>query len=129
MSKRNYSLLLLTFVVGFILLLGSCDLFLTAYTIQVRLGDQNVDDPDSVTFTLSDLPPKVISDGGWFPDSTSFHEYTVKLKKASDFTVVMETSDGVLHSQKIPIEDGYRYSIYYVNNATYDYIFSLGEPY
>jgi hypothetical protein len=127
MSKRNYGPLLLALVAGFILLLGSCDLFLTAYTIQVRLGHQNPDDPNRVTFTLSDLPPKSLEYTGWFPSGDSFYEYTARLKKASDFTIVVETSDGTLYTQKIPVQEGYRYSIYYQNVPAYNYIFSYEE--
>ena len=129
MSKRNYGVLILAFVAGFPLFLGSCDLFLTAYTIQVRLGHQNPDDPNPATFTLSDLPPKSLVHTGWFPSGDSYYEYTVKLRKASDFTIVVEASDGTLHTQTIPIQEGYRYSIYYQNAPEYDYIFSHGESY
>jgi len=129
MGKRITGSLLIGLVVALSIILGSCDLSWTSYTIQVRLGHQNADDPNSVTFTLSDLPPKNLVYTGWFPSGDSFYEYTVKLKKASDFTVVVETNDGSLYSQTIPIEDGYRYSIYYQNQPVYDNIFSYGEPY
>lgn len=115
MLKQNYGVLILAFVAGFPLFLGSCDLFLTAYTIQVRLGHQNPDDPNPATFTLSDLPPRTLNYNDWDPDAMSYFEHTAKLKSPSDFTVIVEAQNHTIHKIRIPIQEGYRYSIYYMD--------------
>jgi len=122
MERQAYCTLSLVLSATLLMVLGSCDLFLTAYTIQVRLGHQNLDDPNSVTFTLSDLPPKSLSYTGWFPSGDSYHEYTVRLKQASYFAIVVETSGGTVYTRTIPIQEGYRYSIYYQNAPAFDNI-------
>lgn len=124
--RRSYCIVGLSLTAGLMMLLGSCDLFFTAYTIHVRLGHQNPDDPNPVTFTISDLPPKSLVHTDWFPSGDSHYEYTVKLMKASDFTIVIETSDGTFYSQKITIEDGYRYSIYYQDAPDFNNIVCTG---
>lgn len=124
MQRRDYRALLIAFSVFYIMLLGSCDLNLKTYTIQIRLGHQNDKDPNTVTFTLSDLPPKTLDYLGWLPDSNSYFEHTVKLEKPSDFSIVVEASDGTLYHQKITIQDGYRYSIYYQDASVLNNILS-----
>ena len=125
MRQRCYKAMIIVFAVILTMLLSSCDLNLTTYSIQIRLGHQNDKDPNSVTFTLSDLPPKTLDYLGWYPDASSYFEHTVKLEKASDFSIVVEASDGTLYHQSITIKDGYRYSIYYQDASAWNNIFSI----
>ncbi len=116
MRKRSIGLLLLGLIFAFSSILGSCDLNFTSYEIQVRLGHRNEQDPKKVTFTLSSLSPKTLEYEEWYPDAIGYHSYTVKLEKASDFMIVVETGDGSLQKRYIEIKDGYRYSIYYLDS-------------
>lgn len=108
-----------------LVLLSGCSFATKSYTIYLKLGHVNVDDPGPISIYVTGMIP---SEGGtnlsyseFVPADDSYIEHVVSLSDPKDFTIYVESSKGDF-SAKYEIEDGAYYSFYYVASDEYDHV-------